>query len=167
MSKILVVEPRRMLQQAIALVLIPEHEVRLSAAIPKAEDAVIQDYDILIVDAVALTEQDSLSGKQVGLVEQWGMPTIWIKDKDMGCAPKHDRLFTVKSPIEKGAILSAVAECLKLPGVPADTDTVAPPRALKDHSRTRPENKESEAAGAGAPLIELVDVIEEEPTTKK
>lgn len=167
MSKILVVEPWKMLQQAIALILIPEHEVRLSATIPTAEDAVIEEYDILIVDAAGLKEQDRLSGEEVGTVEKLGIPTIWIGEKHMESVPKRDKLFTVQPPIEKGAILSAVAECLKLLCVPAGKDTIAQPNAIKGHARIQSENKESESVQVGGQLIELVDVIDQEPIPKK
>jgi hypothetical protein len=167
MSKIFVVEPWKMLQQAIALILIPAHEVRLSPAIPDAEDTVIREYDILIVDAAALKEQDRLSGENVRTVEKLGVPTIWIGEKDTERVPKHDKLFKVEPPLEKGAILSAVAECLKLLTDSEDKDTVAQPGTIRGLSRTRSEQKESESAGVGAQLIELVEVIEEEPTLKK
>lgn len=167
MSKILVVEPWKMLQQAIALILIPDHEVRLNAALPKAEDAESREYDILIVDAAALKEQDRLSGAEVRAVEKVGIPTIWIGKNDMESVPNHDKLFTVNPPIEKGAILSAVAECLKLLTVSADKDIVAQPSAMRDDAQTRSANKESESAGGETQLIELVDVIEEGRTPKK
>jgi hypothetical protein len=54
MSKILVVETHRMLQQAIALALFPEHEVKIVSAIPESSE--LKDFDAVIVDVKSLGE---------------------------------------------------------------------------------------------------------------
>ena len=159
MSKILVVEPRRMLRQAIALILIPDHEVRFSAFIPPAEDGRIKECDVLVVDANALREQNSGSPQSVYDLQDSGVPTIWIEDRDGELTPKRNKILVVKGPIEKEAILSALAECLNLPKTSPNGDALAQPKTSESLSKTWPAKKKSVAAGTQ--LIELVDVVED------
>jgi len=167
MSKILVVEPWKMLQQAIALTLIPDHQVSLSAAIPTVEEMSAREYDALIIDATALKEHNRLNAEGISALQEWGIPTLWIEDDNTRFAPTHEKAFVIKRPIEKKTILSAVAACLTRPRIPSHENKIAQQLSTKDSSKNRPEKKASDTSAADAQLIELVDVIEEGPPQKK
>jgi hypothetical protein len=79
MSRILVVQPHKMLQHAFSVALFPEHQVKIMERIPDA--AALKDVDLVIVDALALRQRDSLAQQELSEVQNWKTPTIWI-DKD-------------------------------------------------------------------------------------
>ena len=53
MSRILVIEPRNILRQAIGLALFPDHEVQMAAWLSDSHATVAQEFDLVIVDAAA------------------------------------------------------------------------------------------------------------------
>jgi DNA-binding NtrC family response regulator len=156
MSKILIVEPRRMLRQAMALILAPDHELRFVADISAVEDHPIAEYDVVVVDVVSLREQNSLGVQEISVLQDADVPTLWIEDRDTQSAPKAGKFVIIQRPIEGKALLSAVAECLNLTPPNGETFTQQKTNAAK----TQPGRKESVAGGAQ--VIELVDVVEEE-----
>jgi len=186
MSKILVVEAHRMLQQAIALALFPEHEVKIASAIP--ESSALKDFDAVIVDLGSLGEAAETFAQGVRAVQSWKVPTVWLQGSSHEPTPQRENLIPTNTPIEKGVLLSALAECL---GIPArekrlGPSTRAPALAGDSRSGFRPTGapegatsspvgihktsgsskaKDSQG-GAAAPagdseVIELLDVVEE------
>ena len=159
-----------MLQQAIALSLFPEHDVEISAVIPESLPA--NDFDAVIVDAASLQETTEMSAQAVRAIENWKLPMIWIRDSESSQIPKLERVVVMERPIAKEALQSSVAECLGIStrskqngGVPArDQETQSSPKATaKENTNIAP------AAAADSKVIELVDVVEDEPgqrTTK-
>ena len=147
MSKILVVEPHRMLQQAIVLALFPEHEAQIASAIPEPSE--LNDFDAVIVDGASLGD----TGKVSSAVESWKTPTVWVESVPAGQAPRREKLVSIQAPIEKDALLSALAECLGGAAKSKRSETAA--KSVKA--------KEGGAASASgeAQLIDLVDVVEE------
>jgi len=79
MSKILVIEPHRILQQAIAIALYPENDVELKDAIPESLN--VKDFDAVIVGAASLEEKSGLGGQGIHTIRVWKLPTIWIEDE--------------------------------------------------------------------------------------
>ena len=57
MGKILVVEPYKILQRAIALSFFPEHQVEVTEEIPDRSAIEQRSYDVAIIDAGALREK--------------------------------------------------------------------------------------------------------------
>lgn len=168
MRKILVVEPRRMLQQAITLSLIADHEVKLITAIPSGEAPWMTEYDALVIDAAALREQNGLSGQMVQNLLHASIPIIWIENSDIELAPKRDKVVVVKEPIEKKTLLLALAQCLQIPTASTSGSPSAQRKTTKGSSKSpRRENKTGVAAKQpGSQVIELVDVVEEGPANK-
>jgi len=166
MSKILVVEPWKMLQQAMAQILIPEHQIRLSAALPLGEDSSLKEYDVVIVDAAALREKNILGSHEVSILLNSGIPTIWIEENDVEIAPKEGKVLVVKRPIERKAIFLAVGKCLELVQAAESGENFAQRNADKVAAKSQPEEQKSESVVEGAHLIDLVDVIEEGSTQK-
>ncbi|MBI1995357.1 MAG: hypothetical protein HYU31_04610 [Deltaproteobacteria bacterium] len=143
MSKILVVEPHRMLQQAIALALFPEHEVKIVSAIP--ESSALKDFDAVIVDLVLLGEPDGAFAQGVRAVQSWKVPTVWVQGSSHEPTPQRENLISIKTPIEKEILLSALAECLG---------------TLSKEKRSDPSTRAPALAG-NSEVIELLDVVEE------
>ena len=110
MSKILVVEAHRMLQQAIALALFPEHEVEIGSAIP--ESSALKDFDAVIVDVGSIGESDGDFEPAIRAVQSWKVPTVWVQGALNKQTPRREKLVSLNLPIEKEALLSALAECL-------------------------------------------------------
>jgi hypothetical protein len=57
MSRILVVEPRNILRQAIGLALFPDHEVQMAAWLSDRHATVAQEFDLVIVDSARCRDE--------------------------------------------------------------------------------------------------------------
>ncbi len=159
MSKILVIEPHRILQQAIALALFPEHEVKIASAIPESSE--LKNFDAAIVDMGSLGEPDGAFAQGIRAVQSWKVPTVWVEGASAGQAPKREKLVAINSPIEKEVLLSALAECLGTPLKAKRNDNAA------GQSRTK-QSQGAAATAAGEPgVIDLVEVVEEGPGAKQ
>jgi hypothetical protein len=161
MSTILVIQPYKMLQQAFAAALPFEHKVRVMETLP--DSAVLKDFDVVIVDAAALMEKDSLPASDARAVQVWKVPTVWIESDRGPAAPSRDKLIRLRRPVQKDALQKALAECLAVTAGarPMGAAATAKPPAKKP--------KKAKARGAAAPaapgprIIELVEVVEEMP----
>jgi hypothetical protein len=154
MSKVLLVEPHKVLQQALALSLFPEHDVRIEEAIDAAGVAGMADVDLLIIDAAALREKGRLTPELQRAVEASKLAILWIDGEN---APKGRRLAGLVTPIDGPALQNAVTALL----------TGAPVKAPAK-KRAQPESGKAAAGEEAEPQpIELVDVVEEEPGKTK
>ena len=77
MSRILVVEPRNILRQAIGLALFPDHEVQMAAWLSDSHATVAQEFDLVIVDAAASRATNTLNSQLIRAVQSWKVPTKW------------------------------------------------------------------------------------------
>jgi hypothetical protein len=186
MSKILVVERHRMLQQAIALALFPEHEVKIRSAIPESSE--LTGFDAVIVDVGSIGESDGDFEPAIRAVQSWKVPTVWVQGSSNRQTPQREKLVSLNPPIEKEVLLSALAECLGIPSKEKrlDPSTRAPALAGDSRSGFRPtgvlegatgspvglheaalstraaDNQGGAAAAAGdSEVIELLEVVEE------
>ena len=151
MSKILVVEPHRMLQQAIALALFPEHEVKIGPAIP--ESSALKDFDAVIVDLGPLGESDEAFVQGVRAVQSWKVPTVWVQGSSHEPTPQRENLIPINTPIEKKVLLSALAECL---------GTISKEKRLdKAAGSSRVRENQGDAAASDSEVIELLEIVEE------
>lgn len=160
MSRILVIQPHRMLQHAFSVALFPEHEVQVVERIPDA--ARLKDIDLVIVDAVALRQRDLLAEHELGEVQSWKTPTIWI-DNDDAQIPTREKLLLLQGPSGKDLLVRAMAECLGTPGSGKQAanplKSGAPGRTATTETTT-PQGATA-ASNAEENLIELVEVVEE------
>jgi DNA-binding NarL/FixJ family response regulator len=160
MSKILVVEPHKILQRAIAVTLFPEHEVKITSEVPEMSALEQSSYDVVIIDAGALRERDT-AGDLNHRVQDWPIPVIWFEETVSAVAPVRDKLIVLRKPIARNDLLAALAQCQ------ATGSTV--PLARSTEHGARLENKEtladtelkSPSEKKRAQIIELVDVVEE------
>ena len=153
MSKILVVEAHRMLQQAITLALFPEYEVKIASAIP--ESSALKGFDAVIVDLKSLGESAGGAEAAIQAVQSWKVPTVWVQGSSQGPTPQRENLIPIIGPIEKDVLLSALAECLGTISNEKRLDKAAGSSKARD-------NQGGAAAPAGdSEVIELLDVVEE------
>ena len=152
MSKILVVQPHRMLQQAMALFLSPAHEVQITEAVPESLPA--NDFDAVIVDAASLQETKGLAAQTMRAVQDWKVPTIWIESGESSETPKRDKFVLMNRPIAREVLEASLAECLGMSTASKRNGAVAEKKII------------TSAATQDSKVIELVDVIEEDPGQK-
>ena len=142
MSTILVIEPRKILQHATAIALFPEHEARMAATIPDAEE--LKNVAAVIVDAAVLRETSGLTAQTLRAMELWETPMVWV-DGDPPQPPNRDKLVVVKRPVSRKTMREALALCLG-----------QEPRPEAAAATTQERN-----------VIELVEVVEAGPAGKQ
>jgi hypothetical protein len=164
MSKILVVEPRKILQQAICLALCPDHEVQLDANLSEKKPITIKDYDLAIIDAAALRDPNVPNTQNLRVLQEWKIPKIWIDEADRGQAPRGDKLVVLTKPIQKESLQAAVATCLgaSLARRPNGSGRQPARETIGSGGTTVSDS----GAAAGPVIIDLVDVVEESPERK-
>ena len=153
MSKILVVEAHRMLQQAIALALFPEYEVMIVSAIP--ESSALKGFDTVIVDPESLGESAGGSEAAIRTLQSLNIPTIWMRGSNLGPTPQRQNLVPIKTPIDKETLLAALAECLGVLSREIRLEKVA-------GSSTAGDNRSGAAAATpDSGVIDLFEVVDE------
>jgi hypothetical protein len=161
MSRILVIQPHRMLQHAFSVGLFPEHQVQVMERIPDA--AALKDVDLVIVDALALRQRGSLAQQELSEVQNWKTPTIWLDNESDSQAPTREKLVLLKAPSGRELLVRAMAECLGTPDTgkqaanPTSSGAASPasaPGTAKPQVATAAINVEEN-------VIELVEVVEE------
>ncbi|MGH7855543.1 MAG: hypothetical protein ACREP3_19000 [Candidatus Binatia bacterium] len=161
MSRILVVQPHRMLQQAFVVALFPEHQVQVLAEIPE----VSADADVVIIDAAAMRERDLLTARELRRVQSWNVPIVWVDDEVVAKGSAESNSARLTAPIKRDDLRTAVAECLRSLSAPQPTKAPKAIRSVVPVAKTKHiESKpESVASGSDREFIELVDVFEETP----
>jgi len=160
MGKIFLIEPHRILQQAIALSLFPEHDVQVAEAADAATVDALKEIELLIIDAAALRESDKLSPEINRAIQRSSIPTMWIDETESAGSPNRDKLAVVLKPIESGVFQSAIAGLLSSSNPKKD----AKKSAVSGEPKTR---KSKGVQQAGAEPIELVEIVEDEPASEK
>jgi hypothetical protein len=163
MSRIFLIEPDRMLRHAITIALFPEHRVEPAHAVP---DATAKDFDLLIVDAAALRQGDSLSARVLEKLQAWKLPVLWFGAEAALPQSDRDRWVRLIPPLTKEILRRAVAQCLaastdaakvivaQTAPLPVDAPTIPKPKARK---------KSTAESSDGKIFIELVDIVDEKP----
>jgi hypothetical protein len=148
MSKILVVEPYKILQRAIAMSFFPEHEVEVTEQVPEMSPLEPRSYDVAIIDAGALREKNT-AGDLSRRLQDWPIPIIWLEEN-----------IPTAAPIARNDLLAALVRCQ------ANGSTIPLNEAggkLRNRSvllgtEPRPDSEHR------ARIIELVDVVQGEAT---
>jgi len=157
MSKVLLIEPDKMLRQAFTVALFPEFQIEVVDVMP---DAAPKDFDAMIVDAAALHEQ-AISARIVRAVTGWHLPIIWIDGDQPGQAPDPAQCIRLKRPVAKEALRRALVQCLTASTTPKSTVSAEPAKTPMG-KKARPKKAVDTAASENRNFIELVDVVEEE-----
>lgn len=165
MSKILVVEPYKILQRAIGLTFFPEHEVQFTGAVPEMSEFEPSSYDVVIIDAGALRETDT-AGDLNRRVQDWPIPVIWLEETVSAVAPVRDKLIVLRKPIVRNDLLAALAQSQATGStMPLATSTQHGERLRNKETVTDTELKPP-SEEKGAQIIELVDVVEDEAAVR-
>jgi len=152
MSKILIVEPHKMLRHAFAVALSPEHEIETAKVFPPSE--ALKGADVAIVDAASLRE--SGSAPDPSAAQSSRVPIIWIDDYPAGAG---ENVFSLKPPVEREALKRAVAQCAQR--FDKSEPAARPKGRAASAPRTKSQEKSSQpAAEDERKFIELVDVVE-------
>ena len=169
MGKIVLVEPHKVLRQAIALTLFPEHEVQMEESLSASGIAALQGIDLLIVDAAALRDSDRLSPEIVRAIQSSPIPTVWIDEDEAARVPKRDKLTVLMKPIEGEAFGSALASLLSSSSSPRERKKAPVSGEQKAEKGNGPKKKQPGEAAEQPELqfIDLVDVVEEVPPTPR
>jgi len=149
MSKILLIEPERILKQAISLFLFPEHEVEETSS-QSADSSTLKEYDLLIVDGSALRDRNHLTQEFTRTIQRSDIPTVWLGEDESSLSFEREKLLFVKKPIERDEFLSAMDSLIspKTPRKSGGEETG--PRDGK--KQTRGQQKDTQ-------FIELEDVV--------
>lgn len=160
MSRILIIEPFKNLRQALALAFFPEHEVETAAKLADRQGEGVDAFDLMIVDASALREDHSAGEEILQTIENSQVPTLWLTDDDGLQAPKRNKVKFLKMPVEREAIVAAVASLLS----PDSSKNSGPPtnRESKEAPTEQARSKaEATADQESFDFIELVDVVDD------
>jgi hypothetical protein len=162
MGKIFLVEPARIVRQAVSLFLSAANEVRAEERIPDLESQSLEGCDLLIVDRAELRDRGEWTSDSERVVRDAGLPIIWLDEAATGESFRNKREKALVKPLEREAVLAAVAAFFSAGGAELPAESSPP--------RTQPtETGEPKAAGTAAPAeqetvecIDLVDAVEEE-----
>ncbi|HMF48565.1 MAG TPA: hypothetical protein VK603_07975, partial [Candidatus Saccharimonadales bacterium] len=147
----------KMLQQAFAVALHSDYQVRVQENIP--ESSAVNNFDAVIVDAASLAERNA--GSELRAVRGWKVPTVWIDKDDAPEIPTRDNLVIVKWPVHNDSLRKALTECL----TPSKVSISKTPQSLArsaaaNGSKAKGKEKSVAAASDERQFIELVDVVE-------
>jgi hypothetical protein len=164
MSRILIIQPSKMLRHALAIALSPEHQLQFMASLPELAD--LTEVDGVIVDAATLRDHDALTTREVRAVQGWKIPTVWIDGAGALQAPVRKTLVQLKHPVRKEDLQKALADSL---GPAVESKQSATASEGHTAARATPKTKKSkEAAGpADNRFIELLEVVEDEQAQGK
>lgn len=161
MSKILVVEPYKILQRAIAVSFFPEHQVQVTEQVPEISSLEQRAYDVVIVDAGALREKNA-AGDLNRCLQDWSMPIIWLEENTPTAVPARDNLVVLRKPIVRNDLLAALTRCQEQGPTfpPTDLGEKLQNKTVLIDTDVKPDSEQR------ATIIELVDVVEEEATAR-
>ena len=159
MTRILLIEPDRMLQHAFTMALFPEHQAKVAYSIPESTP---EESDLLIVDAVALQSREAISAQQLRLLAAWKLPMIWIGGNQLIPAAIRDQVVGIEPPLMKEGLQRALVECLGKTAIPKrDGDAAARRGETRAVAKPRAMRKTNAAPSDSGKFIELIDVVEE------
>ena len=164
MGKVFLIEPLKVLRQAITLFLFPEHDVTGKGDIGASEVAGFKDYDLLIVDAAALRERNSLTPDIIRAIQGCKTPTVWLEEDPSSHTVKREKLVIVKKPIEKEPFQLAVAALLSPPG--HARERIGSLVAATSKGTAKKGSGETSEQSAFR-FIDLVDVVDDKPPPKQ
>lgn len=169
MGKILLIEPQRIVRQAISMALFQQHEVRAEQTLGAPLLAAITEYDLLIIDGAALREDKQLTAELTRAIQDCKTQTLWLDDAGAAQAPKREKLLVLQKPIEKEPFHSAVEGFLSgetTPPARTRPSQAAEPKAPQ--GKREPKKKTAARLEQGSfQFIDLVDVAEEQGQPKQ
>lgn len=164
MSRILLIEPYRMLQQAIVLALFPEHQVEAVETLPDVRPAAIDGYDVAIIDVASLDEK-GLSEQTIQACQTSQTPIIWVASENGSPVARRPDDVVLQRPLAREPLAAALAHCLALSSNrKAGTDEAEKGGTeTLVNDATQPDRPVNESDGE---IIELVDVVDDTEPAK-
>jgi hypothetical protein len=163
MGKILLIGPKRILNQAVSLYLFPQHDVEVKSSLGEIEPKSLQECDLIIVDAPAGTDGKSDTDVPRS-IEKLKTPTLWLAGDGSIPPPKRERFLTLKMPIQREAFQKALDDLLTTnkPGKGKSGSQGGEGISGKTPKK-RGRGKEAKSPeGESSQFIDLVDIVEEE-----
>lgn len=167
MGKILLVEPSRILRQAISLFLFPENEVHAQERITDPKTESLEGYDLLILDGPELRDHGWWSAELEQSVQSSGVPVLWLEDENGIEHAAQGKHSVLKKPVVRDTLRTAAGSFLSADAPQKKRGRQTAPREDQTQAARKPEAEESppELPQQGAfQFIDLVDEVEEEPT---
>lgn len=158
MSKILLIEPSKMLQHAFVLALFPEHEVEI---ISNIGDAAKGTPDLAIIDAATLRDA-AIAAPGAKLNRNLRLPMIRIGG-DAGADSNTAEVAVLSIPFTKEELRAAITQALN--SAPSNTAVRTEEAPLESTSPRKAKAAKGAAKKQDAEdrqVIELVDVFEDE-----
>ena len=165
MAQILLVEPYRILQQAIAVSLGRDHQVHVRESVRESELDNLKDYDALVLDASSLEEKGLLTAELLRDLERYEKPLLWLEDEQSLAAPRVENFTVLKKPLQERELREAVESLLGAQHQDPDHREAGATSSAHNAPR-RGEQKEKKAARAvsqqaSLDFIDLVEVVDE------
>jgi hypothetical protein len=163
MARILLVEPYRILQQAIAVSLGRDYQVQVRESLPATELNNLKDCDVLVLDASSLEEKDLLTAELLRALASCEKPLLWLEDEHSLAPPRAEKFTVLKKPLQERALREAVESLLV-------SHQDRRPKEAEETSSSHDgpvggEDKNKKAPGdfqqSSSDLIDLVEVIGE------
>ncbi|MGH7794361.1 MAG: hypothetical protein ACREQ2_05635 [Candidatus Binatia bacterium] len=164
MSRILVVQPSKMLQQAFAFALAAEHQIQVTEKIPESQAA--PEADLAIVDADALRDGDAAAMRRLNAIRSWRIPIVWIGAETPPAEPAASKFVQLTPPLDRESLKKALADCLGSPTSAPSRQSPSTPKspAASASKETKPKGPQRNAVAADdKEVIELVEVVDEQP----
>jgi hypothetical protein len=161
MGKILIVEPYRILQQAISAALVNEHEVESREVLEVSQLETVNEYDLVVIDAASVQDDNNVTHA----LRSSKAPLLWLQTDELSAPLRQDQFASLKMPLERSSFLSAVSELLsgkpsprsELPGDKKSGFQAAAP----GQQASQPEDQ------ANSELIDLVDIVEQKENSSE
>ncbi|MBM4263357.1 MAG: hypothetical protein FJ145_18235 [Deltaproteobacteria bacterium] len=165
MSRILVIEPQRMLRHALLAALAPEHDVKSIARLDNKIAAA--EFDALVVDLAALQETGALTEETLEALRSASLPMVLIDGVEGVPMAERAGLARLQAPIGRDGLKTALRQCFS-----SETGAaVEAPETERPKRGARPvPTKKQKAEAPLAPLvedqpagvIELTEIVEED-----
>ena len=163
MSNIVLIEPYRILQQAIALSLAQEHKVEVRESISGSDLQALKECDLLVVDAASLVEKKLLTPDLVQMLQGSVTPMLWLEDEKSLERPEREKCQVLKKPLEQKAFKEAVGNLLAAPNRSGqgaqDPEANTGAKGFSESREQKEIVKDSEQSSFN--FIDLVDVVGE------
>jgi hypothetical protein len=146
------------------MALFPEHELTMLDVLPKTAPIEPKEFDAMVVDIAALLECDSLTGRDLKLLQGCDIPLVLIGADDSAEIAEREKLVRITRPVTKESLQRALADCLS-GAAPLRAEIANPAEpAIKPKAKAR-KPKVPAPAHPAINYIELVDVVEEGDAT--
>lgn len=163
MSIVLVIQRYKMLQQAFAMALCPDHQVRVMDTVPDA--SALKDIDAAVVDAASLAAGDQAASFR--MVQSWKLPTVWIDNDKTPPRQKQENLVVVTWPLHRDGLRKALAECLAAATKASSEARQIPAKTVANRSKQKVKEAVEALATDEPQFIELVEVVEDSPLVEE